>query len=401
MPDLSAAAESAPLSVMLVDDEPGILATLGPLVADMGYQVVTAQSGEAALQLAHDSRPPHVLLTDVRMPVMDGMALLRAFKTVWPDTEVLMLTGHGDMQLAVESLRQGAGDFLTKPVNADVLEFALARAAERIALRGQVRRYTSQLESLVEQRTRELLEAERLAAMGETAGTMAHAIKNLAGGLEGAMFVLEKGLELDNREYLEQGWQMLRKDVGRLRDMAMNLLHLSRPAQPDMQPGDPLGVARDVVRLLQSRAADAGALLRLEPSHQSENAKKSGSALFDYSALHACLMNLVINAVDAVEEAVAAGTLEHGAGTVSIRVVQDNVCVRWIVCDNGSGLPAEAAGQLRNGRFTSKPAGSGFGLMATRKSMREQNGELHIRARARGGTEAELSLPLSGKACHE
>ncbi|MFV0423140.1 response regulator [Oleidesulfovibrio sp.] len=390
--------QNAPL-LLLVDDEAGILATLGPLIADMGYRVLTASSGQQALDLFSQNAPA-LIVSDIRMPGLDGMQLLQAIKAQQPETEVLMLTGHGDMSLAVESLRSGAGDFLTKPVNADVLEFALARAVERINMRNAIRRHTQELEKLVERRTKELLGAERLAAIGETAGGMAHAIKNLAGGLEGAMFVLEKGLELDNREYLEQGWHMLRNDVARVRDLTINLLNLSRPAELDPQPADPASVAQEVVRLLATRTNEAGATLTCDEEASGHHPADGQSPLsatalpvFDQSAIHSCLMNLVVNAIDAVADAVATGLLQRGDGRITIAVTATPVVVRWTVLDNGSGIPAEAAAALEKGRFTTKPTGSGFGLMATRKAMREQGGELRVTAPPQGGTKAELVLP--------
>lgn len=379
--------------LLLVDDEAGILATLGPLIADMGYRVVTASSAQEALQLFNKLQPT-LVISDIRMPGMDGMQLLRAVKARQPEAEVLMLTGHGDMNLAVESLRSGAGDFLAKPVNADVLEFALAQASERIQMRQAIKEYTQQLETLVERRTKDLLEAERLATIGETAGSMAHAIKNLAGGLEGAMFVLEKGLELNNRQYLEQGWQMLRQDVARVRDLTMSLLNLSRPAKLNPHPADPTQIAHDVVQLLTARANEAGIKLTCYPlEHPTQRINHKTTFVFDQNAIHTCLMNLVTNAIDAVTDAMANGQLAKSEGRICIRIIFENNTLRWSVSDNGSGIPAEAAAALEKGRFTTKPTGSGFGLMATRKSMHEQGGELRLSVTPQGETVAELILP--------
>ncbi len=181
-----------PLSLLLVDDEEGIRTVLSLLLADMGCAVRTAASGAEALAMVR-ATPPAVLLTDVRMPGMDGIDLLRAVKAEFPGVEVLVLTGHGDMELAVSSLRHGAGDFLTKPVSPEALEVALDRARQRMALREALRRHTEELEQLVAQRTRELLHAERLAAVGETAAGLAHAIKNVAAGWKGPCSCWKRG----------------------------------------------------------------------------------------------------------------------------------------------------------------------------------------------------------------
>lgn len=372
--------------VLLVDDEAGILFVLGTLIDDMGYPVFRAQSGEAALRAMAQS-PAGIVITDIRMPGMDGMQLLEILRRDHPDTEVIIITGHADMELAIRSLRMGAADFLTKPINADILEFSLQRTAERIALRQSVRRYTHNLEELVEQRTRELMQAERLAVMGETVAGMAHAIKNIAGGLEGALFVLEKGLELNRREYLEQGWGMVKRDVTRVRDLTMNMLQLSRPIEIRPQSIDPDQPVREVAELLGPRMREAGGTLMHASAPQPE-------ALLDPEAVHACIMNLATNAVEAVEEAIQAGRLDHGDGRVILHTECVNGMVCYVVEDNGRGLSDEVFASIDDGMFTTKTRGSGFGLMATRKAAHEMGGELVLENGIQGGVRAMLRLPL-------
>ncbi|MFQ9867314.1 MAG: sigma-54-dependent transcriptional regulator [Bilophila wadsworthia] len=180
--------------VLLVDDEPGIRHVLGALIRDFGYDVHTAESAREALE-AFTANPFPIVVTDIRMPGMDGLALLERVRNQNPDTQVVMITGHGDMDNAVECLRLGAADFIAKPVNDDLLEHSLKRAAEQYSLREQIRRHTEHLEELVASRTQELLEAHRVAVVGETVACMAHTIKNLAAALEGSLFVLKQGME--------------------------------------------------------------------------------------------------------------------------------------------------------------------------------------------------------------
>ena len=118
-------------SILLVDDEEGIRKVLGIALADLGYEVLTAENGAEALRIFKDVQPP-IVLTDIKMPEMDGIELLRQLKQESPDTEVIMITGHGDMDLAIKSVKYEATDFVTKPINDEVLEIALNRAQERI-----------------------------------------------------------------------------------------------------------------------------------------------------------------------------------------------------------------------------------------------------------------------------
>ena len=172
--------------ILLVDDEEGIRKVLGISLADGGYEVMTAENGEQALEIFRNTLPP-IVLTDIKMPGMDGITLLRKIKQENPDTEVIMITGHGDMDLAIKSLQSKAIDFVTKPINDDVLEIALNRAIEKISMRDQLRQYTENLESLVKKQSAKLVETERLGAVGQTVEGLSAAIRDIAGDLQGGI----------------------------------------------------------------------------------------------------------------------------------------------------------------------------------------------------------------------
>ncbi|KPJ79136.1 MAG: histidine kinase [Deltaproteobacteria bacterium SG8_13] len=172
--------------ILLVDDEEGIRKVLGISLADSGYEVLTAENGEQALRLFRKNRPP-IVMTDIKMPGIDGISLLQKIKSELPDTEVIMITGHGDMELAIKSLQLQAIDFVTKPINDDVLEIALNRATEKITMREQLRQYTENLESLVKEQSAKLVKAERLAAVGQAIEGLSTAIRGIAGDLEGGI----------------------------------------------------------------------------------------------------------------------------------------------------------------------------------------------------------------------
>lgn len=173
-------------TILLVDDEEGIRKVLGISLADSGYDVLTAENGEKALDVFRKNSPP-VVLTDIKMPGMDGITLLRQIKHENPETEVIMITGHGDMDLAIESLKHDATDFITKPINDDALEIALKRAYEKISMRYKLKEYTENLEELVRQKSARLVELERQAAVGQAVEGLSTAIKNIAGDIEGGI----------------------------------------------------------------------------------------------------------------------------------------------------------------------------------------------------------------------
>jgi len=172
--------------ILLVDDEDGIRTVLSISLEDIGYTVHAARDGDEALQLFSELRPP-IVLTDIKMPGMDGIELLKTIKRIDPDTEVIMITGHGDMDLAIKSLKHEATDFITKPIHDDALEIALKRAREKILMREQLRHYTENLEDLVREKSARLVQVERLAAVGQAVEGLTSAFWELAGSLEGGL----------------------------------------------------------------------------------------------------------------------------------------------------------------------------------------------------------------------
>ena len=114
------------MKMMLVDDEERFLATTKKLLAKKGYDVLTAISGAEALEKLR-TQNIHVVILDVKMPGMDGIETLKAVKSKYPMVEVIMLTGHGTVESAVEGLKSGATDYLTKPTDVNDL---IAKAEE-------------------------------------------------------------------------------------------------------------------------------------------------------------------------------------------------------------------------------------------------------------------------------
>jgi PAS domain S-box-containing protein len=172
--------------ILIVDDEEDIRVVLKISLSDLGYEVYTAENGDEALRIIQEVTPP-IVLTDIRMPVMDGIELLRKIKQEDSETEVIMITGHGDMDLAIESLKHEATDFITKPIKDEVLEIALKRANERISMRRQLREYTEHLEDLVREKSAQLVEAERLIAVGQVVEGLSSAMKNIVEDLESGL----------------------------------------------------------------------------------------------------------------------------------------------------------------------------------------------------------------------
>jgi len=123
-------------SLLLVDDDDAFRVVMAGELSDRGFRVETAATGAKALTLT-DSLQPDVLLLDLRLPDMSGIEVLKEVAETSPTTEVIMLTGHGNMDTAIESIRLGAFDYVSKPCPMDELEVRIQRAVERRALRSR------------------------------------------------------------------------------------------------------------------------------------------------------------------------------------------------------------------------------------------------------------------------
>lgn len=118
------------IRLLLVDDETDFTATLGRRLSRRGLTVETADCGEAGLSKLEEF-PADVVLLDVRMPGMDGLSVLHRIKELYPLTEVVMLTGHASMEVAIRGMELGAFDYLMKPVAFEELFYKVEDAAAR------------------------------------------------------------------------------------------------------------------------------------------------------------------------------------------------------------------------------------------------------------------------------
>ncbi|MBM4135870.1 MAG: sigma-54-dependent Fis family transcriptional regulator [Nitrospira sp.] len=119
--------------VLVVDDEEGIRESLSGILEDEGYEVLTSSSGEEAIGVIKEQSPDLILL-DIWLPGMDGIQTLEEIKTIKPELPVIMISGHGNIEIAVKSTRIGAYDFLEKPLSLERVLISVKRAIERKTL---------------------------------------------------------------------------------------------------------------------------------------------------------------------------------------------------------------------------------------------------------------------------
>lgn len=177
--------EAASKTILIIDDEYYVRDSIAAYLYDVGYRVLMAENGLAGLETFR-SEMPDVVLTDLRMPVLDGFGVVEAVREEAPYTPIVVVSGMGDLDEAIRALTLGAWDYVSKPIiNFEELKITMERVLDRARLLLEVRDYQQNLEKLVEERTRQvqvtqsrLIQAHKLASIGMLASGIAHEINN-------------------------------------------------------------------------------------------------------------------------------------------------------------------------------------------------------------------------------
>jgi len=497
--------------ILVIDDEESIRLLLRVSLEHKGYEVFVAEDGERGVEIFEQERPP-IVLTDIKMPGMTGIEVLKQIRQIDPDTRVIVITGHGEVESAVEALQLEASDFVSKPLTDVALSIALRRAEQVLALKSRLREYTNNLEEMIKEATgelraahdfqknliensidgivatdktgiivvfnqsaeallgytaeevigkttlgtiytsdvaaavrialeseeqggkdrlvnyesmarskggvdipvrisgsvlfdkgqtsglvcflqdlreikrleRELIENERLSAMGQAVAGMAHYIKNILNGLKGGVYMVNIGLEKNKPERLTKGWTMVQNNIRKISDLVMNMLIYSKEREPEYEQSFPNHIVDEVCDLMQERAGQAGITLLKDLDFSLD------SCLLDSGGVHRCLLNLVANAIDACK----LDSENGGAGTVVVKTRKEKESVRFDVEDNGPGMTKEVQEKLFERFFSTKGAtGTGLGLLVTRKIVDEAGGSINFTTEVGKGTHFSIRFP--------
>jgi signal transduction histidine kinase len=265
---------------------------------------------------------------------------------------------------------------------------ALNRAGERIEMRRQLRAYTENLEHLVEEKSRQLIEAERLAAVGETVAGLSHTIKNIAGGTGWGDLRSGKRHRTGGRRLSQAGMGTGAVDnVDRIKHVSLDLLNFAKTDRLTYRRVNPEQPARDVFELMQSRAREHGMDLMLEV------AAGLVPTQMDPAGIHQCLMNLVTNAIDACMDTEPADGVQRI--TLIVRpTANGGVCYQ--VADTCCGMDERTKNRLFQRFFTTKgDRGTGIGLMLTRTIVQRHNGTIDVSSQP--GKGSVFTIKLTGK----
>src|SRR5581483_48590 len=220
--------------ILIVDDDTALLEALPQALAIRltAVQVDTSDSALDALKQIEEN-DYDAIVSDIKMPGMDGLALLAKIQKLRPETPTLLITGHGEHDLAVQALRGGAYDFIQKPIDRDYLIAALNRAIQTHRLRRQVAEHQRalelhalSLERIVENRTRELVEANT--SKDKFLSMIAHELKTPITTLKGRTQLLQRRAEREGLdEVVHLGLKDIERSINRLQVLVNDLLDAS------------------------------------------------------------------------------------------------------------------------------------------------------------------------------
>jgi two-component system NtrC family sensor kinase len=236
-----------------------------------------------------------------------------------------------------------------------------------------------------------MVQSERLAAVGQTIATLSHHIKNILQGIRGGSYLVDMGLENEDLAVIRKGWEIVNRNQNKISSLVMDMLSFSKEREPDPVPSDLVALVTDIVETVQQRAAEIGATIDWSPPADMPR------LLFDPEALSRAILNVVTNALDAVEEKIEKHAVEQAEATVTIGVACDAQAdrVRITVSDSGAGMNAETIAEIFNLFVSTKGSrGTGLGLTVSRKILREHGGDIHVTSQPGEGSTFVLEFPL-------
>ncbi len=355
-------------TILVIDDEPDVRDVMAISLEDAGYKTLSAANGESGLKLLA-SHKPQILITDIKMPGMSGLEVLKQARHIRPETQVIVTTGFADIKKAVTALQHDASDFITKPVDDTTLHLALKRAMERYQNQKELADYTRLLEQTVLNQEK-ILHQEKMMSLGRLAASMVHEINNPLSGILNyiqLMIRLTEKPDWDDarRARFKDYLAIIYQETRRCADLVSGLLQFSRKSSLQFGPVDICELIEYSRMLCQHRLELAQ--ITLEITCDPKIPRVSGDA----NQLQQCLINLIFNAIDAIEASPGAELNEgealapaRPAGRILLKADMEEATdlVRVRVEDNGKGIAPNDLPRIFEPFFTTKQDGHGVGL---------------------------------------
>lgn len=370
--------------ILIIDDELGPRESLRILLK-RDYEVLTADSVPRGLELLRETNPD-VVVSDIRMPGVNGIEGLKLIREINTEVPVIMLTGYGALETAQEAIRHGANDYMKKPFDANDMMAVIRRNVERgeIIRRREQSRQT--LEVLNKQLLDEINKTNRLAALGQASAELVHDLRNPMMMILGYVQLLAQDIA-DGRipagqhpgettEYIEA----IESNVRRCKELIESWLDLSRNNRMALVPINLNAVLHDIADAVKPLAQTKH--VRLECQTPPDPVAILGHAV----QLRRAIQNLVVNALDALHE-------PHGVVRITCAVTDQ--AVELTIADNGEGIAQQHLPHIFKPFYSSKAPGkgTGLGLFITQKIIEDHHGTITIDSTEGNGTRATVRLP--------
>ena len=366
--------------ILVIDDEENIRTMLEEFMTLNGYRVDTATDGSQGLDLL-GRQSYDLVLTDLRMPGVDGTAVIEWVHETHPEVPVIVMTGHATVESTIQALRLGAYDYLIKPFTLDEIERTIGNCVESRRLRRENVELTESNERL--------REIERL--KDDLLATVSHEFRTPLTAMKGFLSMLERqGME-NLRPDQEDAVDAIRANVNRLDSMIGNLLTLTEAHDGTYQPIlEPIGLGEFLDEYVELAALFLrGKNLRIEGREEMNGVR----ALLDRSRFPLALTNLLENAFKFAKD--------PADQEVVLRVRRKGPKVVIEVHDNGIGIES-SLGDRAFERFTQADMtstreypGAGLGLAVVREIVASHGGTVRLTPPVLGGASVRIELPVA------
>jgi signal transduction histidine kinase len=227
-----------------------------------------------------------------------------------------------------------------------------------------------------------MVQAERLAAIGQTIAALSHHIKNILQGLRSGSEILKMGLTAKDENLLEKGWKIVEKNQAKIYNLVMDMLSYSKEREPAVEDTDLNNVVADVLELVEGRIKELGVQVETRLGNLP-------LAPVDPEGFHRALLNIISNALDALEEQ------PNPCVSVATRLEATGAWLSVQVQDNGVGISQERLRDIFKPFVSTKGArGTGLGLAVSRKIIREHGGDIFVHSQPGKGSRFTLRLPV-------
>ncbi|MBF0217437.1 MAG: response regulator [Candidatus Omnitrophica bacterium] len=343
-------------SILFIDDEIEILNGLSELFEKTDYKIYTALTGGEGLDI-YWRDAPDIVFTDIMMPGVSGLRVLEEIKKAPTNTEVCIITGHGTLESAIQSMEAGAFDYLIKPVDFSRINMVVKRALEKQKLKRELAKHIEKIEGMnLELKTQQLqiIQAAKLTAIGELGAGVAHEMNQPLMAISTNMESLLMNDTVNSDEKLKTKLAKLKDQFVRLSKIVRRMHEYSGQRMGGVAPEDISRPVKDAVYLFGQQFKDHNIALTMDCSEDPPKVE------IDRYQIQDVVVNLLVNARDAVDERFK--QYEGGAVDVFTKKHSGGLGVIVAVIDNGIPVKEGTETDIFNMFFTTKPVGKGTGI---------------------------------------